>query len=64
MTIEEDKVAAAQGWELCHVYEMHEDKWKICILPPTMTGLVVNLAKANHPLPLKALRLISHYGKK
>ena len=61
LTIEEDKLAAAQGWGLHHVYEMEARSWTIRILPAKAAGLVVNLARNNHPLPLKALRLMSNY---
>lgn len=64
LTIEEDKEAAKQGWGIHHVYEMETDRWSIRILPVDMAGLVVNLARANHPLPLKALRLMSNYKGK
>jgi hypothetical protein len=64
LTIEEDKVAAAQGWGLHHVYDMAVDQWVIRILPAQATEAVINLARANHPLPLKALRLMTHYKGK
>jgi len=59
LTIDEDAEAMAQGWGLHHVYDLATSTWGIRILPVAMVGLVVNLAKANHPTPLKALRLMA-----
>ena len=59
LTVNEDAEAAQQGWGLYHVYDSATSTWAIRILPAAMLGLVVNLAKANHPLPLKALRLVA-----
>lgn len=64
LTIEEDKVAASQGWGLYHVYDMAVNQWVIRILPAETAPQVVNLARNNHPLPLKALRLMTHYKGK
>jgi hypothetical protein len=60
-TVEEDKLAASQGWGLHHVYDLKSCAWSVRILPAHMAGLVLNLAKANQPLPLKALRLIKEH---
>ena len=60
---EEDKEAAKQGWGLHHVYELEEARWGIRILPAEATPHVVNLARQNHPLTLKALRLMTHYKR-
>ena len=64
LTAEEDRQAAAQGWGLHHVYEMEHRQWVIRILPAEATEGVINLARNNHPLPLKALRLMTHYKGK
>lgn len=64
LTIEEDKEAAKNGWGLHHVFDLATDRWQISILPAEAAGLVVNLARNNHPLPLKALRLMTNQGKK
>ena len=64
LTKEEDAIAAQQGWGLYHVYDMAVSQWVIRILPAEAATLVVNLAKNNHPLPLKALRLMTHYKGK
>lgn len=64
LTLEEDKLAAAQGWGLHHVYEMEARNWTIRILPTEAVPHVVNLARANHPLPLKALGLMTQYKGK
>jgi len=59
LTVAEDAEAKAQGWGLYHVYDSATSTWAIRILPAHLLGLVVNLAKANHPTPLKALRLVA-----
>lgn len=64
LTKEEDTVAAAQGWGLYHVYDMAVNQWVIRVLPAEATNHVVNLAKQNQPLPLKALRLMMNYKGK
>ena len=64
LTIEEDKIAAAQGWGLYHVYDMVVNQWVIRILPAEAATAVVALARNNQPLPLKALRLMTHYKGK
>lgn len=64
LTADEDKLAAAQGWGLYHVYDLATTQWVIRILPAEAAPNVVNLARANHPLPLKALRLMTHYRGK
>ena len=64
LTVEEDKEAAKQGWGLHHVYELEAQRWSIRILPAEAAPHVVNLARANHPLPLKALGLMSNYRGK
>lgn len=64
LSIEEDAIAAQQGWGLHHVYEMENRQWVIRILPAQATEAVINLARNNHPLPLKALRLMTHYKGK
>ena len=64
LTTEEDQEAAKQGWGLHHVYEMEAKRWSIRILPAEAASHVVNLARANHPLPLKALGLMSNYRGK
>jgi hypothetical protein len=64
LTKEEDAQAAAQGWGLYHVYDMAVDQWVIRVLPAEATNHVVNLARNNYPLPLKALRLMTHYKGK
>ena len=66
MTPEEDKAAAAQGWALCHVYELEAQKWVVRVLPAGAASVVVNLAKEGNSLAVKALRLVMHgpEGKK
>lgn len=64
LTLTEDAEAAKQGWGLHHVYELEAQRWSIRILPAEAGPAVVNLARANHPLPLKALRLMTNQGKK
>lgn len=64
LTAEEDKLAAAQGWGLHHVYDMAVNQWVIRILPAAATDSVINLAKLNQPIPLKALKLMMHYKGK
>ena len=61
LTLEEDQIAAAQGWGLHHVYELELKQWVIRILPATAATHVVTLARNNQALPLKALRLMTHY---
>jgi hypothetical protein len=61
LTKEEDVVAAAQGWGLYHVYDLNTSAWHVSVLPSQAQQHVVNLAKANHPLPQKALRLINQH---
>lgn len=64
LTIEEDKEAAKQGWGIHHVYEMETDRWSIRILPAERAPAVVGMARANQPLALKALGLMSNYKGK
>jgi len=64
LTTAEDAEAQAQGWGLYYVYDTATSTWTVRILPVAMIGLVINLAKANHPTPLKALRLVAKKAKK
>ena len=61
LTIEESTSALAQGWGIHHVHDLGTASWLVRILPPQARQHVVNLAKAGHPIPQKALRLINHY---
>lgn len=64
LTKEEDAVAAQQGWGLYHVYDLAVKQWVIRILPTEAATHVVDMARAHQPLPLKALRLMTHYKGK
>lgn len=64
LTIEEDKLAAAQGWALCHVYDMAVDQWVIRVLPVTAQPNIIILAKAGDSLAVKALRILMHGPQK
>jgi len=58
LTKAEGLEAAAQGWSLENIYELHERRWKTIILPHTHGPLVVTLARAGSALAVKALRLV------
>lgn len=60
LTKEEDVAAAAQGWNVYHVYELEAQKWVIRVLPAEVVPGVINLAKQGNPLAIKALRLVMH----
>lgn len=67
LTVEEDKVAAAQGWGIFHVYD--HPRWGIRILsqglmPPhnnseAAGAHVVALARSGQPTAQKALKLLA-----
>lgn len=62
LTIEEDKLAAAQNWSLCHVYDLATNKWRVqvCGMPSSeLAGQhVVNQARMGSALAQKALQLV------
>lgn len=62
MTAEEDKLAAAQGWSLGHVYDLETSKWRVMVLgmpSAEATGrAVVGRARMGDALAQKALSLI------
>lgn len=61
LTVEEDAQAAAQGWGLHHVYDLATHKWGARVLPAQAAPHVMHLARANHALPLKAMKIIKEY---
>lgn len=64
LTIEEDKVAAAQGWGVYHIYDMAVDQWAVRVLPVTAQPNIIILAKQGNSLAVKALRLVMHGPQK
>ena len=70
LTIEEDKVAASQGWGIFHVYDQDVRQWVIRILsmglqPPHnhsegAAQHVVGLARMGQPVAQRALQIYSH----
>ena len=64
LTIEEDKIAATQGWGVYRVYDLETDKWSARILgtgepnSEAATNHVIANARMNNPLHQKALRLV------
>ena len=74
LTTEEDKIAASQGWAICHVYDLEVTQWVIRILslglqPPQNNSEgagahVVNLARMGQPVAQKALKLLMHGAPK
>ena len=62
LTQQETMMAAAQGWSLCHVYDLDSNKWRLQIwgMPSSeMIGQrVVAMARAGDGLATKALRLV------
>ena len=69
LSLEEDKEAAALGWCLSYVYNTKTCRWAIQILPlvfsepleyvDVIAAKVVGMGRINHPLALKALRLMA-----
>jgi hypothetical protein len=64
LTKDEDKVAADLGWGLYHVYDANVSQWIIRILPADAAEKVVGMARANNPVAIKALRLMTNYRGK
>lgn len=64
LTTEEDKAAADMGWGLYHVYDEKFNQWVIRILPTDAAEKVVGMARANNPVAIKALRLMTTYRGK
>lgn len=71
LTKEERAEAAAQGWGLFHIYDMQRQRWHMNVLPlaigpdSTVMGAmnhVLSQARFNHPLSIKALRLMSQFN--
>jgi hypothetical protein len=68
LTVEEDAIAAAQGWSLCHIYDLATEKWRVQVyaLPncEQAGAFVVNQARMGNAICIKALRLVqaSHQG--
>lgn len=60
----EDAEAAQYGWGLHYIFDLSTDKWEINVLPIEARPKVSAMARAGAPLPTKALRLISQFGKK
>lgn len=62
LTTNENLEAAAQGWNLQHVYDLESAKWRVMALghPSAETAgmFVVNQARMGSPLAQKALGLI------
>lgn len=69
LTIEEDAVAAVQGWSLAHVYDLETKRWRIMTLgsphAEAAGQFVVNRARSGDALAQKALGLVmnSNQGK-
>lgn len=59
LTIEEDAQAASEGWSLNYVFDLQKNKWIVEISPSEMATTVIGMARMNHPLALKALRLVA-----
>ncbi len=68
LTIEEDKAAAAQGWQLCHVWDLETCKNRVMVLAsPSAEAagqFVVNQARMGNALAQKALSLIMQSNQK
>jgi hypothetical protein len=71
LTTEERAAAAAQGWGLFHVFDLARGRWNLAVLPPRFgPGMhaertlraVIEQARNNHPVALKALRLIAAFN--
>lgn len=68
LTKEEDAIAAANGWSLCHVYDLESSKWRVQVygMPSSEAAgqAVVGRARMGDALCIKALRLVqaSHQG--
>ena len=70
LTKEERAEAAAQGWGLFQIYDLDKCRWHMNVLPLSFgghtaaqaQGLVINQARARHPLSMRALRLMSQYN--
>jgi len=70
LTIEEAAAAAAQNWQLSHIYDLKTNKWAVGVYGQpnceVAAQFVVNQARMGSQLAIKALRLIqaSHTGAK
>lgn len=71
LTKEERLEAAAQGWGLFQIYDLDKCRWHMNVLPLSfgpmsspaqVQSLVINQARARHPLSVKALQLMSQYN--
>ena len=64
---EEDVVAASQGWQLSHVYDLEVNAWRVMVLgmPSAVAASlsVVERARNGSPLALKALRTVMNSSK-
>jgi len=69
LTIEEQAMAAGQGWWLSHVFDLASDKWRVMVLgiPSAEAAgqMVVARARSGDALCQKALGLVmnSYQGK-
>jgi hypothetical protein len=72
LSIEEDKLAAAQGWGVFYVYDLSIAKYSVRILALSLphphseaAGIfVVGRARFGDPLAQKALKLLMHGAPK
>lgn len=63
---EQDAVAAkAMGWSVDHVYHLDVARWVVQIYPADATAAVIDMARNNNPLAIRALQLVmaGHQGK-
>ena len=66
LSVEEDRVAANHGWQLCLVYDLATSRWLNQVLPYDVrftgaahaSAAVIEQAKSGSALALKALRLV------
>lgn len=67
LTIEEDAQAKALGWALELIYDLATQKWMVEVFPRVQAIKVIELARANHPVAVKTLKLVMaarNQGKK
>lgn len=71
LTKTERAEAAAQNWGLFHVYDLAKQRWSMNVLPLSFgpgidadkaLKFVMDRARSNQPLALKALQLLSAFN--
>lgn len=73
LTKEERAVAASQNWGLFHVFDLAKQRWSMNVLPLSFEGgksaehalrFVLDKARNNQPVAIKALQLIAQFNSK